>query len=201
MIISDFILDSFQEYEGKQSLVLFAKGCNLKCVGCYNYDRIMTHEIGEAIPILDVNLNPMHDAVVLLGGEPTIWDDIGDVCEWIHERGLYSKVFTNGLRPRVIEGLCEKGLLDAISVDFKCLSRFKELLGWKFFDINYMYTVGETIDIAVNHLENVEIRTTHFNEMTQLEVDAVKGYVKDHWANVPHIIQDDFRDMIPGSTR
>ena len=109
MQIVNFIKDSTVECSPfNWGLTLFSFGCNLHCKMCegYNYEKITNSEniIGEATEIIQQNITPLHDSVVFIGGEPTIWgDQLENALKLCHEKGLKTKIFSNGVNSEVIE--------------------------------------------------------------------------------------------------
>jgi pyruvate formate lyase activating enzyme len=59
------------------------------------------------------------DGVVVSGGEPTLRDGLFSLCEKIKALGYPVKLDTNGSRPKVIEALILKGLVDYVAMDIK----------------------------------------------------------------------------------
>jgi len=163
MEIVSYIEDSFQEYEGQHSLVLFSKGCLYNCYHCHNKDDINKASIGEARDIINDNITPMHTAVVLLGGEPTIHEDIADICRYIKSKDLKVKLYTNGHMVKVIKYLLDSYLLDAISIDFKCIRNSPKILGINIPGELYRDLVTTTIKNAISSNIDVELRTTLFD--------------------------------------
>ena len=190
MKIVNIVSDSFQEFEGEHSLVLFAYGCNLKCSFCYNYDFTTDKDniVDNAIPIMKDVLTPLHTAVVFLGGEPTIWgDDLVKATEYVKNKNLKVKVFTNGYNHVIMPQLCE--YTDSFSVDFKCIEDTKRITGVD----HYVETVSKTIKLIMDKGIDLELRTTIFEG---LDVDGIVAYVKEHFPNVRHILTGDFREKM-----
>lgn len=199
MLIVDIIQDSFQEYQDNQSLVLFCKGCNFKCTDCYNLDTINNKQpIGEAKQVIDRFLTPMHDAVVFLGGEPTIWGySLVEAARYVKSKNLKVKVYTNGFNPAIIKELIDNNLVDAFSVDFKCLKDCKSVLGIELESEKYLNIVGKTILMIKEAKIPLKIRTTKFSSLNHVE-DVVK-YVSKNFPNSEHILQEEFKlEMIAG---
>lgn len=191
MLLTSFIQDSFQEFEGHQSLVLFAQGCNLRCVECYNLEQIINPSlcVGEARQIIDENITPLHDAVVFLGGEPTIHTDLPVLTHYCkNDKGLATKIYTNGLNPAMIEMLNKNKFIDAYSVDFKTIDN-TELLGVDISIDRYLYFVRKSIDNILESGINLELRTTKW---TGVNVEGIKEFLAKNYPQVRHIIQEKF---------
>jgi pyruvate formate lyase activating enzyme len=194
MKIVNIIKDSFQEFSGEHSLVLFSYNCNLKCSFCYNYDYTTDKDniVDNAIQIMKDVTNPLHTAVVFLGGEPTIWgDDLIKAVEYAKSKKLKVKVYTNGYNYNVIPELCN--YVDSFSVDFKCVNDCKKVTGVE----NYLRTVTKTINKIISEGIDVELRTTIFDG---LDVDSVKRYVSCNFPTVRHILTGDFRKKMTEMT-
>lgn len=198
MKIVSYIQEGFQEYEDHISVILFSLGCNFKCIGCYNYEQIINPDnvIGSAIEMIDVLVTPLHDAVVFLGGEPTIWrEGLPKACQYAKSKGLLTKVYTNGYSPDVVRALNEGKLVDAYSVDLKAVENVGSIIGKPISADEYLTAVNETMEDILHHKLPVEIRTTAFIEYP--DVSGVKDYVREKYPGVPHIMQKDFRENIP----
>ncbi len=190
MLLSSYIKDSFQEYEGHQSLVLFCQKCNLRCKECYNLKQVTDPSIcvGEAREIITSELTPLHDAIVFLGGEPTVHPDLAALVTKVKEKGLKVKIYTNGLNPDVIQDLNEKQLVDAYSVDFKTIDN-TELLGVNIDIATYIKNVTKSIDNIIANNIPLEIRTTLW---TDVNINKIKEYLNNKYPNIKHIIQKKF---------
>lgn len=123
MVIGGLHKNSFIDYPGKISCVLFLSGCNFDCPYCQNPDLVR----GSGLP--PINPNDVYefleshkgflDGVVISGGEPTFQDGLISLCRKIGEVGYPVKLDTNGSRPKVIRELIERGLIDYIAMDIK----------------------------------------------------------------------------------
>ena len=115
--------NSFNDYPGKISCVLFVSGCNFSCPYCHNpelargdYLKALSDE--WVYGFLDQRRGFL-EAVVLSGGEPTCCRDIFQVCERIKSMGYPIKLDTNGSRPQVLGRLLRSGLIDYVAMDVK----------------------------------------------------------------------------------
>lgn len=117
--------NSFIDYPGKVSCVLFAAGCNFDCPYCHNPQLVRGD--AETNPPLDEaevfrflsSRKGLLDGVVISGGEPTLQKDLIFLCERIREMGYPIKLDTNGSRPQAVEELIQRGLLDYVAMDIK----------------------------------------------------------------------------------
>ena len=193
MKIVRVINDSFQEYDEHHSLVLFSKGCNLSCRECYNLESLDKLEsIGEAIDVIEKNLTPLHDAVVFLGGEPTIHNDLIHACRYAKRKSVLVKVFTNGMISPA--SLCEEHVVDMFSVDLKCVRDCSYIIDSRILDEVYLQTLHDNIVTMIRYQIPVELRTTRWKcVLGQLE--DIKAYAKKEFPGLPHIIQNKFTHL------
>jgi len=117
--------NSFIDYPGKLSCILFASGCNFECPYCHNpalvrggFSRPPAIDEKTVFTYLEKRKGFL-DGIVISGGEPTLQKDLVPVCEKIQKMGYPIKLDTNGSRPLVIKKLIEKGLVDYIAMDLK----------------------------------------------------------------------------------
>lgn len=114
---------SFLDFEGKIALLIFTQGCNYNCWFCStshlkeNINEL--RNVSEVIEHLHGKLDH-YQAVVVSGGEPTIWGDrLVRFLETINGFGLPIKLDTNGSQPKVLEQLLNRGLLTVVAMDIK----------------------------------------------------------------------------------
>lgn len=123
MSFGGFQKNSFIDYPGKISCVIFLAGCNFTCPYCHN-PELAKGRPSECIDEDEVygfleRRNNFIDGVVISGGEPTLCKDLFTLCERIKQMGYPVKLDTNGSRPRVIQHLIDEGLIDYIAMDIK----------------------------------------------------------------------------------
>ncbi len=120
-----FQKNSFIDFPGKISAVIFFSGCNFKCPYCHNPELAMGKTVDaehyDKNKILDFlsNRKKFLDGVVLSGGEPTLQKNLFSFCSNIKQMGFPVKLDTNGSRPDVIKKLIENNLIDYIAMDVK----------------------------------------------------------------------------------
>lgn len=115
------------DYPNKVSCVIFFKGCNFCCGFCYNKQLVMPEFFDKKDDVLESEIQYFLDrrkglleAVVLSGGEPTIYDEeLIDFIKKIREKEYLVKLDTNGSCPEVLEKIISKNLVDYIAMDLK----------------------------------------------------------------------------------
>ena len=162
MIISGIQKNSFVDFPGKVSAVVFTPGCNMNCFYCLNR-MLISSENNEGMMETDSFLNMLSnrkgflDGVVVSGGEPTLQNDLGDFIKRVKNLGYPVKLDTNGSNPEAIESLIDKGLVDYIAMDIKApLDRYSEICG-RDVDIE---RIKRSIDILKRGTVAYEFRTT-----------------------------------------
>jgi len=116
---------SLVDYPAKVASVLFFTGCNLRCPWCHNRELVLG--IAEDLPLLDECLEAIErrkeriQGVVISGGEPLLYGNIGSVIGRIHDMGLPVKLDTNGSLPGSLEILLagESTRPDYVALDLK----------------------------------------------------------------------------------
>lgn len=123
MVIGGWQKNSFIDYPGKISCVLFLQGCNFECPYCFNPDLVKKNpkEIINEDHVYDflAKRKGLLDGVVISGGEPTLHEELFPFCEKIRQMGFSIKLDTNGSRPHVIKKLIHEGMIDYIAMDIK----------------------------------------------------------------------------------
>lgn len=72
--------------------------CNLSCRSCYNVAEGEDKPLSLIEQELDALMTMRRlDSVSIIGGEPTLHDDLLNVVRLITNRGLHSELFTNGM--------------------------------------------------------------------------------------------------------
>lgn len=99
---------------------LVTKYCNLSCFYCYALDTINSKDLPE--PTLD-DLKNIVDQIYkagcrwvdILGGEPLIRDDIEELIDYLHHKGMFIEITTNGF-------FVKKRIAALKKVDHVCIS-------------------------------------------------------------------------------
>ena len=125
MVFGGIQKNSFIDYPGRISCVLFVSGCNFECPYCHNPNLVTCGPMtspslnGEEVFEFLEKRKRFLDGVVISGGEPTLQKDIVRLCKKIKEMGYPVKLDTNGSRPQIVKKLVEGDLVDYIAMDIK----------------------------------------------------------------------------------
>jgi pyruvate formate lyase activating enzyme len=123
MLLAGLQKNSFIDFPGKISCVLFITGCNFICPYCHNADLARGEYPArfELTAIMDFlkSRRGMLEGVAITGGEPTLEKGIVDLCRAVKALGYPVKLDTNGSRPGVLRQLIAQHLVDFIAMDIK----------------------------------------------------------------------------------
>ena len=113
---------SLIDYSEKIASVIFIAGCNMCCHYCHNH-HILDSRCNQ-IPLREVlgelrKRKNFLDAVVVSGGEPTVYPLLIPLLRQLRTLGLLIKLDTNGTRPQVLKKVVELGLVDYVALDIK----------------------------------------------------------------------------------
>lgn len=123
--LGDIISTSTLDWPGKVVLVVFMRGCPLKCPYCSNARFIEVPEDCEGTDVESVNARVLDaaafvDGVVFSGGEPFMQPAaLKEIASYVKGLGLRVGVHTNGAFPDRIRDMANEGLLDAVFLDVK----------------------------------------------------------------------------------
>ena len=135
MDIKGFIRNSFVDWDGKVSAVIFLPGCTFRCGYCYNKPMVTGHEKIDSIDFRQVEEHlgrnrGFVDGVVITGGEPTIHDDLPVLIGKIRSMGYAVKLDTNGSNPEMLRKIISGKMVDYIAMDIKApLSKYSQAAG------------------------------------------------------------------------
>ncbi len=156
-----FLENSFVDWDGRLSSVLFLPGCNFRCGFCHNPELVNPPkdlELKDEASVLEKidALSDWIDGVVITGGEPTIHSGLPAFISRLKEK-YPVKLDTNGTNPGMLRDLIDKGLLDYIAMDVKSsLGSYSKVAGVEV-DIS---KVKESIMLLKSSKIEYEFRTT-----------------------------------------
>lgn len=162
---------SLVDYPNKLSTVVFTYGCNFRCPYCHNghlvsnkLENLKDLEESYILDLIDQRKSKnIIDAVVISGGEPTLWGDrMIEFARKIKEKGVLVKIDTNGTNPGVLSKLITLGLVDYIAMDIKApMAKYEALVGAQ---IN-IDDIKESIRLLKESNIHYEFRTTVCKEL------------------------------------
>lgn len=161
---------SLVDYPGHVAAALFLAGCNMRCGYCHNPELVLPERLAPSIPVGEVMIFLKSrvgrlDGVVISGGEPTIHDELPELCRMIKRLGFDVKLDTNGTRPEMVRAMIDEGLIDFVAMDVKGpLEKYVEIAARPIDLEAIVDNVRLMIDSGIGH----EFRTTIVRE--QLEV-------------------------------
>ncbi|MHA2009736.1 MAG: anaerobic ribonucleoside-triphosphate reductase activating protein [Promethearchaeota archaeon] len=166
MKVGGIIDISTKDIPHKSAMVIFTVGCNFKCDFCHNKYLLQTnvgreYTISELIDRIKSNL--LVSGISITGGEPTLQNDLLELCREIRKIGKYLSLDTNGSNPEVIKVISPT--LNRIALDLKGPpnnDKLEKITGVK---IN-VETITKTIEFlnSQNNLD-FEIRTTYVGNL------------------------------------
>ena len=194
MKIAALTKQSFIDWEGQTTAVIFTQGCNFRCGYCHNPSLVLPH-IYQNQPLIDEqevfdylkSRVEWLDGVVISGGEPTLQPDLLDFVRKVKSLGFRVKLDTNGSNPHVLKALLDAKLLDYVAMDIKTLltrDNYRKITGLKNSDVITLIKQS----LALLRQENLEyqLRTTiipnHHN-------DCIINKLKIQFANDNYVIQ------------
>lgn len=202
MVIGGLQKFSLLDYPEKISAIIFTQGCNFRCHFCYNpmlvrpqfqagKIKYSSQEEQEDHHIHQINEDDLFDflenrigklqAIVITGGEPTLFKDLPEFIKKIRKMGFLIKLDTNGTNPNMVQELIDKKLVDYIAMDFKASpEKYDKITGVK---VNFQ-NILKNVKIIMESGLPYEFRTTivpdffSINDITKMG-EIIKG--ADKW--------------------
>lgn len=176
MKIAGLVKNSFVDYPGNISTVVFTFGCPLSCYYCHNKHILDVQNLIEENVVFEY-LNKrknLVDAVVISGGEPTIQPDLENFIVKLKNFNLKIKLDTSGINPQIVKKLIEKKLVDYVAMDLKCLPKNYKKICKQDIDIS---NIEQTIKILINSDIDYEFRTTLVPEIDEIEFSKMLNLI------------------------
>ncbi len=192
------------DWYGRAAIVIFFRGCQLRCGYCHNFSLLEEKALEDISTIRGYikDAAALVGCVVFCGGEPTLQPEaLEELSKTSKGLGLDVGLNTNGLRPDVVESLKEKGLLDFISVDAKAAIESPEAYGrvcmptvspekQRELGEEWCKLVRESLKLMDGSLE-AEVRTTVFPDLHSLDdVESIAKWLKDNHIVAKYVLQE-----------
>lgn len=163
------------DYANHLSCIAWFSGCNMRCQYCYNPKIVEENgciSINEFLSFLKTRQNLL-DAVVLSGGECTLYRGLKELCYEIKKLNFKIKIDTNGTNVNLLKELVSENLVDFIAIDYKApKSKFEQITKNDNFD-----KFEESLSFLINANFNFEARTTVHNDL--LDENDINEIIKD----------------------
>ena len=173
MKIGGFQKTTLVDYPGKVASIIFTGSCNMRCGYCYNADLACGRVSGTNPDVVLAQLESRKkyvDAVVITGGEPTIWPDLPAFLERLKKKGFSVKLDTNGLMPERLAYIFQNRLADYVAMDVKAPYR-------KYAEITGVLMDPEKIRQSIELIKfsgmDYEFRTTVAPGLTKVDLDEI----------------------------
>ena len=185
MKIGEFLKESFIDYSGKISAVVFSPRCNYRCPACHAMALLTSNRKRSEEEFFDYldSRKGWIEGVVLCGGEPTLEPRLVDFAGKLKKKGLAVKLDTNGSNPEVLSELKKEGIIDYVAMDVKSPRELYETVTGVS-EVN-LKNIEESLKI-VSKFPAFEFRTTivplnrgneRINFMTPEEVEDIAKWI------------------------
>lgn len=170
MFFAGFQKLTLLDYPEKVACILFTMGCNFRCPFCHNASLVRAEEKPqiteeEVLAFLKKRKGVM-DGVCISGGEPLLYEELGDFIRKVKSLGYSVKLDTNGSFPERLKSLVREGLVDYVAMDIKnSFDNYDKTTGIKT-DLN---NIKESIDFLMSGAVRYEFRTTLVKELHTYE--------------------------------
>lgn len=172
MKIVSYLVNSFVDYDGFISYVVFTPRCNMRCWYCHNMELMNSNNYLNTEEIVeDINSRVgFIDAVVITGGEPTLQSELISFLEKIKKLGLLTKLDTNGTNSSMIKTLIDKGLLDYVAMDIKApIEKYSNITMVK----DNVAEINKSIRLLIDSNIEYEFRTTFAPNLTVNDIEII----------------------------
>lgn len=206
MRIGKFQPCSLEAYPGKLAAVVMTQGCPWRCSYCRGAQFVLPEKFGPTISVERVlaALEKRRDrlqGLVVTGGEPTMHDDLPDFLTEVRALDLSVRLETNGFRPRMLETLLQRELVDELIMDVKApLENYALVTGRRI----ELEDIRSSIWLIMNSGLPYEFRTTVVPGLHTLnELKAIGNLIKGaavyrvQMYDADNAMRTDFRGRAP----
>jgi pyruvate formate lyase activating enzyme len=181
------------DYPDKLACVIFLKGCNFSCGFCYNKELVVPEFFNTRKDMLESEIHYFLDrrkgqleAVVLTGGEPTIYgQELIDFIKKIKEKGYLVKLDTNGSNPEVLEKIVSQNLVDYIAMDLK-----DDFDNYSEYTAVPVENIKRSFEIVKNAKTPHEFRVTTHPDLTLNAFNKLVDLAKGHKIYVQEFVNE-----------
>lgn len=180
MLVGGIIDISTKDIPHRASMVIFTAGCNFKCDFCHNKYLLYSgagkdYSIDYLIELFKNNI--LVECVSISGGEPTLQEDLLELCKRLSKIGKFVSLDTNGSNPEVVKFLIP--YINRVALDIKAplkSNKFERVIGVR---IKSELIIG-TYNILNQCMKiEFEIRTTYIeNLFTPKDIGEIINFLR-----------------------
>ena len=162
---------SLIDYPPFTSSVIFIGGCNFRCGYCQNFDLVLNYKDMPGYSEKDIcdflrKRSKWIEAVVITGGEPTLYKELIDFLREIKKLRLKIKLDTNGTNPDLMWDMMDERLVDYVAMDIKApLENYDKLT---VFPVD-TDKIKKSVSLIMNSGLDYEFRTTVLPDLLDKE--------------------------------
>jgi len=186
---------------GVNTLQLFITNkCNLRCTGCF-----YSHKLGKEEMSLSEYKNHVleHEneieKVILLGGEPTLHPDLGEMIEFNNKKRLATTIYTNGSQIKSLEGMDLSKTQVRLGV-YGSFSSEKPL--YKILSPNFPVTVVYMLRTDnISELDETALMAEHRFNCNGFYISSIRDITstQDFWKDTPETVPlDEYFRLVQG---
>lgn len=203
MNIQGFQKTTLLDYPQHVAATVFFGGCNFRCPFCHNGDLVLSPSQIPAFSSAEIlayleKRKKILDGICITGGEPTLQGELAPFLKQIKELGLAVKLDTNGYRPKILEELCQAGLIDYVAMDIKgSPEKYASICGLSQMDFS---NIEASVEFLLKGTVEYEFRTTVMQEFHKKEdfktigqwLKGAKAYYLQGYQDSPQVISPGF---------
>lgn len=180
MFFAGFQKLTLLDYPEKVACILFTMGCNFRCPFCHNASLVRAEEkpqiTEEEVLAFLKKRQGILEGVCISGGEPLLYDGLGDFIRKVKALGYSVKLDTNGSFPERLKTLVREGLVDYVAMDIKnSFESYDKTTGIK----TALNNIKESIDFLMTGEVEYEFRTTLVKELhTPEDMESIGKMIK-----------------------
>ncbi len=193
------------DWRGKAALVIFLRGCPLRCIYCHNYNLLTdSHYVEHSEIEEEVKKNKEFiDAVVFSGGEPFMQPEALEALARVAKKhALLVAAQTNGFYPAVVESLLQANRIDKIFLDLKAPLSDATLYEKLTTVSGVTDRVKTTLAACLRANIELELVTTVFRHLVgSEEVKRIAHEIAEAGAtDCPYVLQQGRAERVPSDT-
>ncbi|MBN3037206.1 MAG: anaerobic ribonucleoside-triphosphate reductase activating protein [Candidatus Diapherotrites archaeon] len=173
---SGFIPQSFVDWKGVASCVVFTPGCNLRCPACHNPELVKGGAGKKSGKEIEQEIDKIKwavEGIVITGGEPTLHADLGIFMKRMKLKNLKVKLDTNGTSPEKLRDFINRKIIDYVAMDVKAPlypEQYERVAGR---DGQLLEKVRESIRLLMESGVDYEFRTTWTPDLTEDDIKEI----------------------------